>query len=271
MKTVVAILLASMLATAGDCVDCTADLQGTEILTATLPEIFADLPIATPSLPQNTSIGYCNRNPDVVDTVVLHHTGTSATTSIRSINHDHSRVRNPRYRMIGYHYLVYTAYAGSSGPQTQVTQGRPFSMVGSHAGHEAYPREDISAQTRTIMRETGAFRCYDARGRATRPEASLRIGQVRPSGNTNTVGVAVVGNYEEQGLENPFSEGRRRPSVATIELLGRLLCQIQRERPRVTRLRVHQDYKRDTDCPGSLEEYLGQIREQAARYGCRFD
>lgn len=237
-----------------------------------VPEPEPLIEIRTPALTRNALASYCRRNTDVVDTIVFHHTQTPSTSTVQNINDmhlDRGSAADP-WLMIGYHYTINSPYAGGTIPAPVVNQGRPFDLAGSHAGTNSYRSAD--EETKDLMALDGAIRCGTVSGPLT--EATDKF---NPSGlvkaNYNTVAIALIGNYAKRSSENPGgwrAPNRRFPSTATIEMAGKLACELQRKHPRLKTIRVHRYYN-STDCPGLVEDRIPQIKAVAARFGCTFN
>lgn len=274
------VLLLLMMATAipvsaKDCVQCvTAPSWLTIFNPFSLPNVPEPEPlieIRTPTLSRDAGASYCRRNEEVVDTIVFHHTQTSSTSTVQNINTmhlDRGSAADP-WLMIGYHYTINSPYSGGTIPTPVVNQGRPFNLAGSHAGTNAYRAAD--AETRRLMEEDGAIRCGTATGPLAEADDKFRNGLVKA--NYNTVAIAVIGNYAKRTSENPSGwrpNNPRYPSAGTIEMAGKLACELQRKHPRLKTIKWHSFYN-STDCPGLLKDRIPQIKAVAARFGCTFN
>jgi len=236
-----------------------------------VPEPLPLIEIRTPTLPRDAGASYCRRNTEVVDTIVFHHTQTSSTTTVQGINNmhlDRGSADDP-WLMIGYHYTINSPYAGGTIPAPVVNQGRPFDLAGSHAGTNAF--RAANAETRRLMSQEGAMRCGPANGPLAEAEDKFRNGLVKA--NYNTVAIALIGNYAKRTSENPggYPYNRPRyPSQSTIEMAGKLACELQRKHPRLQTIKWH-SYYNATDCPGLVKDRIPQIKAVAARFGCTFN
>lgn len=276
-KVLLLLLLAHALpVSAKDCVQCvTAPSWLTIFNPFSLPNVPRPEPlidIRTPALTRDSGASYCRRNPEVVDTIVFHHTQTPSTSTVQDINDmhlDRGSAADP-WLMIGYHYTINAPYPGGTIPTPVVNQGRPFNISGSHAGTNIF--RPAGAETRRLMAEDGAMRC----GRATGPlsEATDKFDSAgRVKANYNTVAIALIGNYAKRTSENPGgwrAGSPRYPSAATIEMAGKLACELQRQHPRLTTIKWHSFYN-STDCPGLVKDRIPQIKAVAARFGCTFN
>ena len=270
------LLVQSFSVSAQDCAHCTTLPNWLTIFNPyslpNVPEPDPLIEIRTPTLPRDAGATYCRRNTDVVDTIVFHHTQTRSGATVQDINEmqlDRGTADDP-WLMIGYHYTINSPYAGATVPAPSVNQGRPFDISGSHAGSDVF--KPASAETKRLMGLDGAMRCGTATGVLTEADDKFNdAGNVKA--NYNTVAIAVIGNYAKRTSENTggYPANRPRyPSVATIEIAGKLACELQRKYPRLKEIKWHNYYK-STDCPGLVKDRIPQIKAVAARFGCTFN
>lgn len=257
------------------CTDCMAEIPGQPLgphfFSSYLPYEQPLLTINTPSLSRDARAKVCTRNDNVVDTVVFHHSDTPVSATVYDLNDAHlnrSSAGDPWY-MLAYHYVINTSYSGQNNVATQVSQGRPFNITGAHAGHLVY--HAASAETVTALRQPNAVVCHVGNA-PMRPASDIfRNGQALA--NYNTVGVVVVGNYARYSADNPQGYPRNQPrymSSAGVEAAGRLICQLQRQHPRIRNVSWHRAYK-PTACPGNIISQIEAIKNVARRLGCSFN
>jgi len=231
--------------------------------------------IETPALTRNSRASYCLRNENLVDTIVFHHSGGPSTSSVTDINSghvEHVSGRDP-WLMTGYHYSINSRY-GDGSPQdravtARVSAARPFNITGAHVGTDIFA--SVSPQTATLLRQNSSIRCGVRGTTFTTPDDRFNAaGQAK--GNYTTVGVVIIGNYSQRSSSNDdgYAPGRPRyPSASTIDLAGRLACELQRRHPRITKIRAHSSFH-STECPGTIAQRLQEIKNSARRFGCTF-
>jgi hypothetical protein len=277
MKTVTLLLLLtlSLPLHAKDCAQCISIPPWLTIFNPfalpAVPDPEPLIQINTPTLPRDPGAKYCRRDPQVVDTIVFHHTETTSLRTVQDINNMHldRGTANDPWLMIGYHYTINAPYPGNTNPAPSVNQGRPFDLAGSHAGSDVF--KPASAETKRLMARAGAMRCGPANGPLAEADDKFNAaGNVKA--NYNTVAIAVIGNYARRSSSNPngYTGSPRYPSAQTIDMAARLACQLQRENPRLTEIKWHNYYKA-TSCPGLIKNRIAQIKQAAARYGCTFN
>lgn len=219
---------------------------------------------------RNNNAYFCKRPVEMVDTIVLHHSETPSTDTPERINELHlSRsTQNDPWYMIAYSYVVNSPYPGASIPAARVAEGRPVDIVGAHAGAGIFIPMDavqkkIWAEGKIVCgKEGGEFKVdpkYENKGRI--------------SANVSTVGLVVIGNYapfSKKNLNGYPKNKPRYPTKATQDLIARTSCQLQKKYPRMKSMKWH-SYYHSTDCPGTIKQYLGQIKALARKYGCEFN
>ena len=280
MKTRVLILITLLLCPLGamseDCFLCPVMNIAKSIFpnppTADIRRVVAPLvTIQTPALARNPSAEYCVRNESLVDTIVFHHSGGPAGQTVEALNSGHVERQSGgnAWLMMGYHYAISAPYPGVRGSGT-VSQGRPFNISGAHVGTGIYA--NTSTATANLLRQNANIRCGRRGGRFVTPSDRFNAsGQAK--GNYTTVGVVLIGNYSVRTASNPdgYPPGQvRYPSEAAIDTAGRLACELQRRHPRITRITWHSSYH-STDCPGTVRNRIQEIKNSAARFGCRFN
>ncbi len=226
--------------------------------------------IYRPDYPRNSRATFCKRPPEMVDTIVLHHTATSSGASPQDINRMHLNEGTPGdpWYMVAYSYLINGAYPGANSPDNAVYEGRPLDIVGAHAGSNIF-----------VPMDNNQRRLW-AEGKITCGGENLPF-SVNPSlvnGNTikanvTTIGISVIGNYAPRSISNPLGYGRnsvRNPSSATLDNIARLSCQLQKKYPNMKTIKWHGQYH-STECPGTIKNFIGQIKARARGIGCEFN
>lgn len=225
----------------------------------------------------NKKATFCKRDPNVIDTLIIHHTGSSEYFGPEAINSAHigrSTKGDPWY-MIGYNYLISEKFDGGTEENPAIIQGRPPEVRGAHAG--GMTRKLSKERKKELMK-------YDIKcGRDDKFESknmSSEIEYNRISGNITSLGIAILGNYETKytahvggvTLYKNISGGRkvRYPSQIVLEKTAQLACKLQRQYPNIKRLVPH-SYFKNTNCPGSIIAKLQEITTLANSYGCSFN
>lgn len=218
---------------------------------------------------RNDHATYCKRPVEMIDTIVIHHSETPSTDSPERINEYHLQ-RGPAadpWLMIGYSYTINTPYPGSNIPVTKVSEGRPLDIVGAHAGTNIFVPMDSHQKK---LWDEGKITCGNDRlGFRVNP-STVQNGKIKA--NVTTIGLVVIGNYAPFSKHNPngYSKNNPRyPTKATQDLIARMSCQLQKKYPRMKSIKWH-NYYHSTTCPGTLKQYIGQIKAQARKYGCEF-
>lgn len=265
------LILGSSALSAQDCADCTT------YSTASLPRVpVPEWPLELVSInkvdyPRNRRASYCKRPVEMVDTIVFHHSETPTSTTPLQINQMHlnrGTAADP-WLMVAYSYQVNAPYPGSSTPAVQITEGRPLDLVGAHAGTGVFV--PMNADERRMWDE-GQIVCGVEGGNFSVDPAQLdRNGNIKA--NVTTIGVVVIGNYAPFSRDNPNGyrpSKPRYPTAATLDALARLSCQLQKKYPNMKNLKWH-SYYHPTSCPGSIKNYIGQIKTLARGFGCEFN
>jgi hypothetical protein len=204
----------------------------------------------------------------MVDTIVIHHSETPVTDSPYKINEYHlsrGTAEDP-WLMIAYSFVVNSPYPGIDIPRAAVTEGRPLEIVGAHAGSNVFAPMD---ENQKKMYDDGKITCGNGDDFKVDPNMVVD-GKIKA--NVTTIGVVVVGNYAPFSAENPggFPEDKPlHPSAATVDLLARTACQLQKQYPGVKSIKWH-NYYHETTCPGTIAEHISKIIELAGKYGCEF-
>lgn len=269
IKALLLLILASALPVmAQDCADCPVNpIPYTEL---NLPKWPLELiEIKKVDYPRNSKATFCKRPSEMVDTIVIHHTAGFETHSPQDINRTHlnrGSAADPWY-MAAYTYFVNSSYSGRSNVVPRVTEGRPLEIVGAHAGSNIFV--PMSEEQRNLV-NSGAVTCGKENG-TFNPDSSLtKNGKIKA--NVTTIGVAVIGNYSPFSRSNPSGYARRNPrypTQQTLNMLGRLSCQLQKKYPRMKEIKWH-SYYHPTECPGTIKNYINQIKTIARSFGCEF-
>ncbi len=252
-----------------DCENCVPGYTGTPVVP--LPTWPLELiNIATPSYPRNSRASFCRRPAEMVDTIVLHHTATSAHSSPLDINRSHLNegTRADPWYMVAYSYLVGGAYPGESSPLNVVSEGRPLDIVGAHAGTNVFV--PMNADQQRIW-SSGQITCGREGGPFAINPTLIQNGRIKA--NVTTIGVSVIGNYSPRSASNPLGYNRSRPrypSARTLDSIARLSCQLQKKYPNMKNIKWHSDYH-STECPGTIKNFVGQIKTLAKGFGCDFN
>lgn len=219
---------------------------------------------------RNEKATYCTRPVEIIDTIVLHHSGSPSTSTSQEINNYHvnrSSGGDPWY-MIGYSYVINSPYQGMKVPTPKVSEGRPLEIVGSHAGSDAYVPMDEEQkkmwdEKKIVCGKSGETFAVDPK--------QVKDGKIKA--NVTTLGVVVLGNYAPFSKWNPggYAPGKPRyPTKQTLEMAAKLSCQLQKKYPRMTKLHWHSMYNA-TDCPGNLKQNVEEIKKIAKGLGCNFN
>lgn len=225
--------------------------------------------ITTQTYKRNSKASFCIRPPEMVDTIVIHHSETSSTTTAQSINNYHlarGTAADPWY-MIAYTYVINTPYKGGMVPTPLVTEGRPIEIVGAHAGTNIFiPMDEdqtkIWSEKKVLCGKENETPQFDA--------TMVKDGKIKA--NVTTIGVVINGNYSPFSRTNPGGYSKkapRYPTASTQDMIARLSCQLQKKYPKMKNMKWH-NYYHATSCPGTIKSYIGQIKTLAKGYGCDF-
>ena len=223
---------------------------------------------------------FCKRSDNIVNTIVIHHTGTIKSKSASKINSEHleNGTKDDPWYMIGYNYLISEKTDGGTESNPVVIRGRPSNYKGAHAGD--YTERLSNEQVRFYESQT--IQCGNPQTNFTDEPASDSIDPKKGgiSGNLISQGIAIIGEYSSKKYKwNGISyvpininspDKIQAPSDKVIDLTARLSCQLQKENPNITRLVPHVYFKK-TRCPGVILNYMNQIKERASSYGCTFN
>lgn len=225
----------------------------------------------------NPKAYYCTRDPNVIDTITIHHTGEPKETTPEQINTAHiarSTDGDPWF-MIGYNYLISETAHGGTEQNPAIIQGRAPEVRGAHAG--GYTRVLSDERKKELSK-------YDIKcGRDetwTQKNMSTEFKDNKISGNITTIGVAILGNYETSYsisaggvviLKN--AKGGKKityPSEYVLRKTADLACHLQKKYPNIKRIVPHRYFKA-TNCPGSIINRLQVITNYANELGCNFN
>ncbi len=259
---------------AQDCVNCLKDNQALAQPRVALPKLPTELiHVRKVEHRRNPKAKYCTRPVEMIDTIVLHHSASTTTTSAETINTIHLSRGNAEdpWAMIGYSYVINSPYQGQSGP-TLVSEGRPLTIVGAHAGSTAFTAMD---NLQTKLWDQGKIKCGKDGEDFKVDEKQLLSGK-KIKVNATSIGVVVIGNFSPFSRDNPtgYVSGKAHyPSAMTINAIARLSCQLQKKHPRMKKIGVHSSFKdagNSTLCPGNIKNYLDGIKAKIKEYGCNF-
>lgn len=260
--------LLTSLVSAQDCSDCPPDLSSTQPQVPEWPIEYTK--IEKVNYPRNTKASFCKRPVEVVDTIVLHHSETPSTDTALRINDFHLNRGTPQdpWYMIAYSYTINSPYAGGSIPVKKVTEGRPLDLVGAHAGTNVFvPMDSVQKK----LWDDGKIVC-GKENEEFKVDPSLVVdGKIKA--NVTTIGLVIIGNYAPFSRQNPNGYSARKPRYPTKEtqdLIARTSCQLQKKYPNMKMIKWH-NYYHPTSCPGTIKNYLSQIRELTRKYGCEFN
>lgn len=205
----------------------------------------------------------------MVDTIVLHHSETPNTSTPEFINELHLNRGAPTdpWYMIGYSYVLNAPYGNETIPRARITEGRPLSIVGAHAGSSAFVTMD---QVQSRLWNEGKIVCGKKGGVFKVDPAQLSSGKIKA--NVTTIGLVVIGNYAPFSRENPNGyshQNPRYPTESTIDMIARMSCQLQIKFPRIKHIKWH-NYYHATTCPGNIKDHIEMIKLKAKEYGCEF-
>jgi len=252
-------------------VDCSTQKSPLSLPNLDLPSLSSDLiNIEKVKYKTNKKASYCKRPTEMIDTIVIHHSGTSSKSTPEEINDYHvNRVSgDDLWYMIGYSFIINSPYAGNKVPPARVTEGRPMDIVGSHAGSGAFV--SMNEEQQKIWDENKIL-CGKEGGVFSKDLSLINGGNIKA--NVTTIGVVVMGNYAPFDQYNPggYSRNRpRHPTPQTLDMIARLSCQIQKTYPKIKTIKWHSFYK-DTDCPGDIKLYIDAIIKLTKEYGCEFN
>lgn len=219
---------------------------------------------------RNKKASFCKRPVEIVDTIVLHHSETPSIDTPERINDFHLQrgTKEDPWYMIAYSYVINSPYPGSNVPRARLTEGRPMDIVGAHAGTGAFVTMTPLQQK---LWDEGKIVCGSENGEFKVDPGQIQNGKIKA--NVTTIGLVVIGNYSPFSKTNPNGYPRskpRYPTKGTQDLIARTACQLQKKYPNIKNIKWHNFYN-STSCPGSIKDYIGQIKALARNYGCEFN
>jgi hypothetical protein len=219
---------------------------------------------------RNPKASFCKRPVEIVDTIVLHHSETPSTDTPERINEFHLERGTPDdpWYMIAYTYVINSPYAGGSVPRARVTEGRPLDIVGAHAGSSVFIPMNADQKK---MWDDGKVICGKENGDFKVDSTMVQNGKIKA--NITTIGLVVIGNYSPFSKTNPNGYPKKKPrypTKQTQDMIARMSCQLQKKYPAMKNIKWH-NYYHSTSCPGTIKDYIGQIKALARNYGCEFN
>lgn len=242
---------------------------------------------------------YSMRDTQMIDTIVIHHTGPGSTlgTNVENIHTQHvdrSTEGDPWY-MVGYNFLLNMGGNGSSLEKPNIVVGRDISFRGAHAGGNTLPlsmnqienlfnsyqyyncRENVEntqlnpkkIQTKTICEEptsnTGSSADDYTCGALASNIASLNTdGSI--SGNMTTVGIAVMGNFIKEKAKTFMGQEIYSHTTVNIKevqktLIPKLVELINALKKDHPTIKriVPHSYFKSTECPGNVKDILSTV------------
>ncbi|MCO4754906.1 MAG: N-acetylmuramoyl-L-alanine amidase [Bacteriovoracaceae bacterium] len=246
----------------------------------------------------NYNASFCVRDPAIVDTVVVHHSGTPNTDTPQDIhniqvvqneNNVDSLGRADPWYMIAYNYVLNAGYEGETQQTPKVYRGRPSQIKGAHAGgyveidkmnpkaREKFLNSTVTCGYNLDEDKEHKIDKLDERGKENR-QRNAKQGLV--SANLTSVGVLVTGNYAPDivdGQLNPSgypTDGPvRYPSTSALKASAKLICQLRStEHPNLTKISDHNyiKIKRNYEngkpyagscCPGTVYLRMQKLHE----------
>tara|TARA_Y100000782_G_scaffold75168_1_gene81114 strand:- start:26748 stop:28433 length:1686 start_codon:yes stop_codon:yes gene_type:complete len=256
----------------------------------------------------NHAASYCKRNPNVVDTVVIHHSETQNTASpqlihnIQVVAHEDSVDKNGKaspWYMIAYNYVVSAEYEGEGKELPKVYRGRPKDMKGAHAGGyvdidkmnpEAKKALFNSSPSCGLNTDKDPSHIIDVQDYRAQRTYQKNLNKGIASANLTSVGVLVIGNYAPDIVNNALnptgypSDGPPRfPSTDALRSSAKLICQLRRdEHPNLTKITDHnyikikRNYEKGkryagTCCPGTVYLKMQKLYELTKEECPEFD
>lgn len=217
-----------------------------------------------PNYDRNFNVSYCVRKLDVINKIIIHHTASFPTASPEVINQWH--IQSGTRHMVSYHYLIQGGYASNQNSEAtlpiKIYQGRPLNMVGAHAGSKSYV-DPTSEQKKTL--KNNPLMCY-LNKKKVQDNSMFKNNKVKT--NVTSIGIAIIGNYAPFSQRNP-SGGDNMVDDDLLTEVAKLSCYLQKKYPAINQIQGHQNVAK-TQCPGSLENKIDQIKRYANKYGCDF-
>jgi hypothetical protein len=218
-------------------------------------------------------VEFCERDPDLISMIVIHHTQTKTTSTPHDINilHLNKSTDDDPWYMVGYNYLISDTYKGATKKTPKVFQGRPPEIQGSHAGGRKFE----------ISKENEEY--YKGRTITCGGKKEYILDKIKRDkglrGNFASYGIGVIGNYAPMteveiiaGVSSPLNLSplkQETPSEGTIDAIAKLSCDLQKKNPRIKTIVPH-SYFKSTGCPGNLVTILNKVVARANQLGCTF-
>jgi hypothetical protein len=222
-------------------------------------------------LETNHRASFCQRDLEVMDTIIFHHSETPTGTSVEDINEYHMNqgtVDDPWY-MIGYHYAITSPYS-TGVTKRAVYSARPIHLSGAHVGGTTYSKNG-DEETKRLLKERPVMCGKENEEKIPATDTFNEIGEYKV--NATSVAVVIIGNYAPYSHYNRGGFTRsnpRKPSTKLIDMSARLACDLQRKYPRLKTIKWHSYYKA-TSCPGVIKDNIKKIVEKAKDYQCEFN
>lgn len=245
---------------------------------------------------------YCERDNNMVDTAVIHHTATSNmftpqdvhNTQVAAHENDVDPFGNPDpWYMIAYNYAITADYSGDN---VNVYEGRPTNLRGAHAGGHVNI-DQLDESVREIARNH-QIKCgynddqdpehiIDRRDSRAERKFNRERSEGFISANMTSIGVSVIGNYMPDMIKKrnggyssnpsgyPRNQGVRYPNDNALKKVGELICKLKREEhPNLRKITDHNFIKikkaladgtspRGTCCPGTVYYRMQKIKDFA--------
>lgn len=246
----------------------------------------------------NTLGSYCERDPKLADTVVIHHSGTRAEATpqdlhdLQVVSHENDRDAAGRadpWYMIGYNYVIQANYDESDTQEPKVYRGRPENVKGAHAGGYVNMSQ-VDPKVQELLKNA-QFQCgWNEDGDAehgidklspnavAQTQRQIQDGYV--SANITSVGVLVTGNYAPDIIGNTLNIGGypangavRYPTEGTLRASAKLICSMRSGNfPNLRKITDHNYIKikkamadgglpNGTCCPGTVYYRMNRILE----------
>lgn len=244
---------------------------------------------------------YNMRSNAMVDTIVIHHTGTGTNlkTNAESIHRGHidNTTDNDAWYMIGYNYLVSLGGNGSSIKKPAIITGRDSSFRGAHAGGNTLPLS--IDQLENLLNTYQYFNCkeqLDKNPMNTNKIKTKNICQEKPeqrvvsrgyncgalasniaslqedgsiSGNMTSIGVAIIGNFAHHSsksfmgvdIANATTLNVSQVKSSLVPKLVKLINALKKDYPNITKIVPHSYFKK-TLCPGTVANILKDVAYQ---------
>lgn len=218
---------------------------------------------------RNANAEFCKRPTEMVDTIVIHHSETTSLDTALDINRyhlDRGTATDP-WLMIAYGFVINSPYAGGRIPLPKVTEGRPMDIVSASQGSNAWV---TLTEDQKKLWDDGKITCGKEGGTWAKKDALVVNGKIKA--NVTTVGLVVNGNYTLKSAKNPngYVKGKtRNPTKDTQLMIAKLACQLQRQYPTIKYIKWH-SYYHATSCPGTIKNFIGNIKTLAKQYSCDF-